>query len=272
MTDINTAAAAARENAREAGGQFGAQEHSAPEVTLGAPTLAEARQIMSTLRPGTSVILTLDGRDHPCIVQRQEEGPGHPDSKNTTLGYGPGRWNMEVNAAGLAAGNYRVRAETNLERLQREAGITDPEHPDYNSDLDIIVPAITKSYRQLIVACIDPNDADAVDAFVMKELGLDTVPMDERGPAELVTTMRNTGIPDGATILFEETDQGGRWLHPIGLRLADGTRLSGMDSEDAGVDWDELEWAASNIRGSEHPDFVETDSYGGYWELPPTTA
>lgn len=39
MTDINTAAAAARENARTHGGQFGAQEHSAPDVALTAGPL-----------------------------------------------------------------------------------------------------------------------------------------------------------------------------------------------------------------------------------------
>lgn len=200
MTHINISpnAEAARENAREASGQFGEQQHTAPEATL--------------------------------------------------------------------------VTETNFERLQREAGITDPTDPDFNSDMDIIVPAITKSYRDLINAGIDPNDESAVETFVMKELGLTGgVPMDERSPAELVATMRAALIPDGATILFEETDQGGRWLNPIGLRLADGTDLDTADAEDQGVDWDELEWAASNIRGSQHPDFVETDSYGGYWELPPAT-
>lgn len=34
MTDINTAAVAARENARQATGRFGEQEHSAPEIAL----------------------------------------------------------------------------------------------------------------------------------------------------------------------------------------------------------------------------------------------
>lgn len=270
MTDVNPAAISARESARQSTGQFGAQEHSAPELSIGTPTLVEARTIMGTLRPGTSVILTLDGRDHACIVQRHDGTEfGHPDSKNATLGYGPGRWNMEVNAAGLAAGNYRVRVETNAERLQREAGITDPEHPNFNSDLDIVVPAITKSYRQLINDGIDINNADAVDAYVTKELGLDSTPTVEQEHTELVSMMRASGIPEGATILFEESDQGGQVLHPIGLRLADGTHLSIMESEDAGVEWDELEWAASNIRGTEHPDFIETDSYDGYWELPP---
>lgn len=270
MTDINPAAISARESARHVSGQFGVQQHTAPETALGAPTLAEARTIMATLHPGTSVILTLDGRDHACIVQRHDGTElGHSDSKNATLGYGPGRWNMEVNASGLAGGYYSVRVETNVERLQREAGVTDPEHPDYNSDLDSIVPATTKTYRQLILDGIDPNDADAVEAYVNKELGLDTIPMDKRSPEALVSTMRAAGIPSGATIRFEETDQGGRWLSPLGLRLADGTVLNDIDSEDAGVDWDELDWAASNIRGSEHPDFIETDSHGGYWELPP---
>jgi hypothetical protein len=37
MTDINPAAAAARENARTGTGQFGAQEHSAPELVLALP-------------------------------------------------------------------------------------------------------------------------------------------------------------------------------------------------------------------------------------------
>ena len=271
MTDINPAAISARESARHASGQFGVQQHTAPETALGAPTLAEARTIMAALTPGTSVVLTVDGRDHACIVQRHNgTEPGHSDSKNATLGYGPGRWNMEVNAAGLAGGYYRVRVETNIERLQREAGVTDPGHPDYNSDLDSIVPATTKTYRQLITAGVDPNDEGAVEAFVNTELGLDTVPIDER-PDELVNMMRQTGIPDGATILFEETDQGGRWLSPMGLRLADGAELDTSASEDAGVDWEELEWAASNIRGSEHPDFVETDRHGGYWELPPAS-
>ena len=39
MTDISTAAASARENARHTSGQFGAQEHSAPDVSLDAGPL-----------------------------------------------------------------------------------------------------------------------------------------------------------------------------------------------------------------------------------------
>ena len=270
MTDISPAAAAARENARTTIGQFGTQERTAPEVTLGSVSLAEARVLVGQLEPGMSVILTTDGRDYPCIVQRREEGFGHPDSKNVTVGYGPGRWNQEVNAAGLAAGNYGLRIETNFQRLQREAANTDPTHPDFNSDLDIIVPGITKSYRDMLNAGIDPNDETARDGWVTAQLGLTTVPMEERSPAELVATIRRE-IPGDATVLFEETDQGGRWLNPIGVLLGDGTRLDSAEAEDHGIDWEYVEWAASNVRGFDHPDFTATDRLGGYWELPPAS-
>ena len=41
MTDINARAAAARENARHTSGQFGEQEHSAPDAQLAVPTAPE---------------------------------------------------------------------------------------------------------------------------------------------------------------------------------------------------------------------------------------
>lgn len=41
MTDINTQSTAARENARQATGKFGAQEHTAPDDLLSYPTLPE---------------------------------------------------------------------------------------------------------------------------------------------------------------------------------------------------------------------------------------
>lgn len=75
-------------------------------------TLAEARALAATLTPGTPVTLTMDGRAIDCTVQRRSSGDGsghgHPDSARITVGYGPGRWNMEVTPAGLAAGSYAV--------------------------------------------------------------------------------------------------------------------------------------------------------------------
>jgi hypothetical protein len=255
-------------------GSFASHERSTPELAVGTPTLAEARHIMSTLQPGASVILTQDGRDYPCIVQRRDEGPGHPDSKSVTVGYGPGHWNTEVNAAGIAAGHHKIRVETNFERLQREAEITDAADPHYNSDLDIILPGTTATSRDVIRAGIDPNDEPSREAYLdtLRDAAANAgrVPVDEQTPAQLVDTLRRD-LPAGATLLLEETDQGGRWLNPIGVRFADGSELRGADAEDLDVDWDELDWAASNIRGHEHEAFVETDRHGGLWELPPTT-
>jgi len=254
------------------GGQFVGQGQHKPEIALGNFTLTDARVLVGQLQPGMSVILTEDGRDYACIVQRREEGFGHPDSKNVTVGYGPGRWNREVNAAGLAAGSYGLRIETNRERLAREAAITDPNHPDFNSDMDWIIPGTTKRLRDAINAGVDTDDRDAYDAYIEREqqaaIGT-SKPIDEQSPAELVVTLRKE-LPAGATLLLEETDQGGRWLNPIGLRLADGTELRTAEAEEV-ADWEWLEWAASNVRGFDTDAFVATDPHGGYWELPPAT-
>lgn len=49
MTDINPSAAAAREASREATGQFGAQEHSAPEGEIAAPPRTEREQRLDSM-------------------------------------------------------------------------------------------------------------------------------------------------------------------------------------------------------------------------------
>lgn len=95
-----------------------------------------------------------------------------------------------------------------------------------------------------------------------------TIPMGDRTAQQLVDTMR-AEVPAGATILFEETDQGGGWLNAIGLRLEDDTRLDSDEAADEGIGWEQVEWAASNVRGYQHDDFVETPRRSGYWELTP---
>lgn len=171
MTDQNPRRAATTPASTP--GSYAPRAHSAPEGSLGAPDIVQARILVQNLHPGASVIITLDGREYPCIVQRRGTEMGHPDHQSVTVGYGPGRWNQEVTPAGLAGGHYKLRPETNWERLQREAQNTDPTHPDFNSDMDITVPGIPKTYRDLINAGIDPNNPGAVEAFVMAELGLD---------------------------------------------------------------------------------------------------
>lgn len=73
----------------------------------------DAFKLLASLRTGDTVTLTRDGRTNVVTVQRTTIKPdgsqfGSWDYANVTVGYGPGRWNTEVNAAGIEAGLYAV--------------------------------------------------------------------------------------------------------------------------------------------------------------------
>lgn len=61
----------------------------------------------------------------------------------------------------------------NLQRLLVMAKIVDKADPDYNTDMDIIVPGTTKTYRDMILAGYDATSEEAHNAFSAKENGLD---------------------------------------------------------------------------------------------------
>jgi hypothetical protein len=69
MTDITAAAVAARENARTTTGQFGAQEHSAPEATLG----QDAGISDADLRRGALEVIDRILADRPKLRRRAHE-------------------------------------------------------------------------------------------------------------------------------------------------------------------------------------------------------
>ena len=58
---------------------------------------------------------------------------------------------------------------TNFERLQREAQITDPADPNFNSDMDVIVAFTRRPYRDAINEGIDPNDSKAFGDWIQAE-------------------------------------------------------------------------------------------------------
>lgn len=60
---------------------------------------------LAGLAPGTPVTLVRDGRRHQVTV-RHWSRDGSPDHGQLTVGYGPGRWNCTVTAAGILAGHY----------------------------------------------------------------------------------------------------------------------------------------------------------------------
>jgi len=57
-------------------------------------------------------------------------------------------------------------ALVNFERITAEANITDKEDPNYNTDMDVIFPGTQSTYRDMILAGFNPNDAEDQDAFV----------------------------------------------------------------------------------------------------------
>lgn len=81
--------------------------------------MVTALDLLRGLREGEVVYLTRDGSRSKVTVQRAfrvDLGGGSQDHAKVTLGYGPGRWNMEVSAAGIVDGYYAV------ERVEREVG------------------------------------------------------------------------------------------------------------------------------------------------------
>lgn len=72
-----------------------------------------AYTMLQGLAPGQEVTLTRDGRDLAVTVQRPLHrtdggGFGSWDHSAVTVGFGPGRFNTEVTAAGIAAGYYAL--------------------------------------------------------------------------------------------------------------------------------------------------------------------
>lgn len=72
-----------------------------------------AHAMLQSLEAGQEVTLIRDGRELAVTVQRSIRkmdggGFGSWDHSAVTVGYGPGRWNTEVTAAGIAGGYYSV--------------------------------------------------------------------------------------------------------------------------------------------------------------------
>ena len=75
--------------------------------------IRDAYAMLSGLTVGQPVTLTRDGRDLAVTVQRTIRrmdggGFGSWDHSAVTVGFGPGRFNTEVTAAGIAGGFYTV--------------------------------------------------------------------------------------------------------------------------------------------------------------------
>lgn len=74
-------------------------------------TRSKIHTFLASLEVGEVVVISMDGRESEVTVQRSIRpmdggGFGSWDHSAVTVGYGAGRWNVEVTAAGVEAGNY----------------------------------------------------------------------------------------------------------------------------------------------------------------------
>lgn len=76
--------------------------------TTHAPTVGSR---LAALKPGTTILLTEDGREMEVQVQRFTRD-GSIDHAKLTVGYGPGRWNREVSAVGILEGYVGLSVPT----------------------------------------------------------------------------------------------------------------------------------------------------------------
>lgn len=74
----------------------------------------KAYEFLASLRQGDRVTISQDGRESVVTVQRELRrmdggGFGSWDHSAVTVGYGPGRFNLEVTPAGIEFGSYSLR-------------------------------------------------------------------------------------------------------------------------------------------------------------------
>jgi hypothetical protein len=88
---------------------LGRAVHYVIHMTTETMTRHQAHTFLASLRVGDPVTITQDGREIAVTVQRELRrtdggGFGSWDHAAVTVGFGPGRWNVEVTAVALEQG------------------------------------------------------------------------------------------------------------------------------------------------------------------------
>ena len=109
-------------------------------------TMAEAIQLIGSLKDGDLVRITRDGRINVMIVSgkpRRADGAfGSPESTRVTVTYGPGRYATEVSADNLVRvrrGRGWIGGGTTLEKVPDDACVSGPslrEYPEHDYPAD----------------------------------------------------------------------------------------------------------------------------------------
>lgn len=257
MTDINPTAEAARENARHASGQFGTQQHSAPEAELNPRAELDA---VNTLYWGNTESI----QEEVALYLQfgMPEGAHRVEFEPSDQGdY------LVVSRAFDEAGN-EIETEDDYDRwADVDDVIGNLGHPDDNRNIRELLPETGNGVHTWTRT--DPtNEADELTIrerieklkAVRRELGAGS-------QAAAITAIRRM-LPEGARLTLTWGDQGGPdYLTVEKVTLADGTELDADGAYDADIDWDEIDMAASDIRDTDDIRLRPVDERGLYFEL-----
>lgn len=114
------------------GGEFAPHSRDENDIELSRaqrPTRHEAAAFLGSLRTGERVLYTESGSTQEVTVQRGLERPSGYGSWDhdavVKVGYGPGRWNTDVNAARLSEGYASLRrADEETANPRQDAGFS----------------------------------------------------------------------------------------------------------------------------------------------------
>lgn len=257
MTDISPAAAAARETARQTSGQFGEQQHTAPEAELNFRAELDAANTLyqeNAERIQEEVALYLQF--------------GMPEGAHTVELEHSDQGDYLTISRAFDENGIEIETEEDYDRwADADNVISHLGHPDDNRDIHELLPTNGNGVHVWTRAG-ETNDADEqtirerIDKLmdIRRELGAES-------QAAAVTAIRRL-MPEGSTLQLTWGDQGGPdYLSVDSITLADGSTLDADEAFAAGIDWDELDIAASDIRDISDKNLAPADRHGNYFAL-----
>lgn len=257
MTDISPAAATARETARHPSGQFGEQEHTAPEASL---NFRAELDTVNTLYQGNTERI----QEEVALYLQY----GMPEGAHTVELEHSDQGNYLTISRAFDKDGVEIETEEEYDRwADADSVISHLGHPDDNRDIHQLLP-MNGNGVHVWTRSGETNDADEqtirerIDKLfeVREELGAGS-------QAAAITAVRRL-MPEGSTLHLTWGDQGGPdYLTVESITLADGTEHDMFSALDEGIDWDDIDQAASDIRDSSDANLTAADEHGNYFTL-----
>ena len=252
MTDINPAAKAAQDAARQDNGTFGTQEHSAPEAELDfRPELDAANQ--AYWENGDLIIENVED----YLRYGMPEGAHRVEFERSDQG------DYVYAARAFAADGSPIDTENDYDRWANVDDVVSMlGDPDDNRSTfaDLFTSEDGRVFTW--VRAHETNEAD--EQAIRERLDrLSEVRQDLAGQSQhgAILAVRRL-IPDGSTVTFGWSDQGD-FLCVEKVTLADGTDVENDWDSDSDIDFDDLDQAASDIRNISDLNLTEVPGSNG---------